>query len=284
MSDHGAELQRDGVSLGLVPTMGCLHEGHLSLIGLLDGRCDMKAVSIFVNPIQFGEGEDIDRYPRDEARDMELLREHGCELLFSPAAEEMFPQGFQTRLEVQELSKPLCGMYRPDHFRGVATVVLKLFNLTRCCIAAFGLKDYQQARVIERMVDDLNLSVELVFGETVREPDGLAMSTRNCYLEPAERETASLLPKALEWARRHAINGETDCNRIIEGMSAILGSKPGIRIQYLEAVDPVTLQPCREVGDSVQILIGAFVGRTRLIDNIRIGPGSGTKPIQGIDV
>ncbi len=270
--------------MGLVPTMGCLHEGHLSLLRLLDGRCDRKAASIFVNPIQFGEGEDLDKYPRDEAHDLELLAENGCNLVFIPDVQEMYPEDFQTYIEVEKLSKPLCGQFRPGHFRGVATVVNRLFNLTGCSVAAFGLKDYQQARVVERMVEDLNLPVELVFGETVRESDGLAMSSRNAYLSAEERELAVRIPTALEWARRQGENGVDDCGLIRDGMLTILNPLLKIKVQYLSAVDPMTLEPRSEVGGSVQILLAAFIGRTRLIDNIRIGPGSGTKPIKGVSV
>jgi len=284
MSAYASELQRQGIRLGLVPTMGCLHEGHLSLLRLLNGKCDQKAVSIFVNPIQFGKGEDLDKYPREEDRDLDLLSREGCNLAFIPHAEEMYPSGFQTYVEVEELSKPLCGQFRPDHFRGVSTVVNRLFNLTRCTVAAFGLKDYQQARVIERMVEDLNIPVELVFGEIIRESDGLAMSTRNAYLNADARETAKYIPKALEWARSQAEKGITDCSLILDGMLMILNPLPNVKVQYLSAVDPWTLQSRDEVGESIQILLAVFVGKVRLIDNIRIGPGSGTKPIEGVIV
>ena len=284
MSSFCRGLRSRNTRLGLVPTMGYLHAGHLSLLHLLKGGCDIMTASIFVNPIQFGEGEDIDRYPRDEEKDLKLLSEAGCELVFSPDAEEMYPPDFQTYIDVEKVSQPLCGQYRPGHFRGVATVVNRLFNITGCSVAAFGLKDYQQAKVIERMVRDLNLQVGLVFGETVREADGLAMSSRNAYLTEDERELAQLIPKSLEWCRKQAADGEEDCATLLSGAHEILVVKTGIRVQYLEAVDSETLKPRAEVGDSVQILIAAFVGNTRLIDNINVGPRSGSKPIKGVNV
>ena len=272
MSAYSVELRQKGIRLGLVPTMGFLHEGHLSLFQLLEGRCDLKAASIFVNPIQFGKGEDLDKYPQDEARDLELLEGAGCELVFAPSSEEMYPSGFQTYVNVKELSKPLCGKFRLEHFQGVATVVLRLFNIMGCSVAAFGLKDFQQARVIERMTDDLNLPVELVFGETVRESDGLAMSSRNKYLSGEERELAALIPKSLEWAKVQAASGVSKCAIIVAGMQKMLEFRSGIEIQYIEAVDPVSLESRDEVGDGVQVLLAVYIGKTRLIDNVKILP------------
>ncbi|MCF7811212.1 pantoate--beta-alanine ligase [bacterium] len=270
MSTFTDELKRKDIRIGLVPTMGYLHEGHLSLFQLLEGRCDLKAASIFVNPIQFGAGDDLDKYPRDEIRDVELLESVGCELVFAPSSDEMYPADFQTYVNVEELSKPLCGKFRPDHFRGVATIVLRLFNITGCSMAAFGLKDYQQARVIEQMTRDLNLSVELAFGETVRESDGLAMSSRNKYLSKKDRELAALIPKSLEWVKEQAASGVSNYSEIVAGMREILESKPGVEIQYIEAVNPQTLEFQSEVGEGVQILIAVYIGGTRLIDNVRI--------------
>ncbi len=284
MAEYAADLQRQGVTLGLVPTMGYLHEGHLSLVRLLEGRCDLKAASIFVNPIQFGQDEDLGRYPRDEERDLELLAEAGCGLVFCPDAADMYPSGFRTSVEVDTLSQPMCGRFRPGHFSGVATVVLKLFNLTRCSVAAFGLKDYQQAQILRRMVEDLNLPVELLFGETIREQDGLALSTRNAYLSPRERETAQAVPKALEWARRRASEDIRDCTELSRGISSILTSRPEVRVQYVELVDPESLEPRNQVGERVLVAVAAFVGTTRLIDNLIVGPGSTMKPIHGVNV
>ncbi|NQU05989.1 MAG: pantoate--beta-alanine ligase [Calditrichaeota bacterium] len=274
MSAYSAALRQKGIRVGLVPTMGFLHEGHLSLFQLLEGRCDLKVASIFVNPIQFGAGEDLNKYPRDETQDLELLEGAGCELVFVPSSSEMYPPYFQTYVSVEELSKPLCGRFRPLYFQGVATVVLRLFNITNCSVAAFGLKDYQQARVIEQMTHDLNLSVELVFGETVRESNGLAMSSRNKYLSREDAELAALIPKSLEWAKAQAVSGVSKCVEIIVGMRKILESRSGIEIQYIETVDPVTLESREDVGDGVRVLLAVYIGKTRLIDNVRIKPFS----------
>ena len=284
MTEYASTLQRKGLRIGLVPTMGYLHEGHLSLVRLLDGKCDVKGASIFVNPLQFSAGEDLEKYPRDESGDLVLLADAGCDFAFCLDAAEMYPPDFQTYIEVEELSKPLCGRFRPGHFRGVATIVNRLFTLTRCGVAAFGLKDYQQALIISQMVKDLNLPVELVFGETLREKDGMAMSSRNAYLSAEERVIANHIPKSLEWARRQSEQGLNECSLLLDGMAMILNPAAGVQIQYLEAVDPETLQPRTEVGDAVQILLAVFVGKTRLLDNIRIGSGSGTKPIAGVEV
>jgi len=267
------ELQNNGIRIGLVPTMGYLHEGHLSLLRLLDGQCDLKAASIFVNPIQFGQGEDLDKYPRNEERDLKLLAQEGCELVFAPSPEEMYPEDYQTYIEVELMSKTLCGRFRPDHFRGVTTVVNRLFNLTRCSVAAFGLKDFQQAQVIKKLKRDLHLPVKLLFGETVRENDGLAMSSRNAYLNPEQRNLAGYIPKSLEWARRETSIAEQSSDYLRKGMEDILGTQPGIDVQYIEFVDPDTLDPVETVESSAQVLIAVYIGKTRLIDNVRLGPG-----------
>lgn len=264
--------------------MGALHEGHLSLVSSLDLRCDVKAASIFVNPAQFGPSEDLKNYPRDEERDVQMLGDAGCEVVFAPAKEDIYPTGYQTYVDVVELSKPLCGRFRPDHFRGVATVVLKLFNLTNCSVAAFGLKDYQQAQVIRRMVDDLHLPVELVFGETVREADGLAMSSRNRFITDDKRHIALAVPAALEKARLLAAEGQNKSARLINEMKTILTAEAELEVQYIEIVDPFTLKPVEVIEEQAQAMVAVFVGTTRLIDNIRIGTGATTKPIAGVTV
>lgn len=270
MLAHAEGLQREGVHIGLVPTMGSLHQGHLSLVGLLDGNCDVKMASIFVNPAQFAPSEDFEQYPRDEGRDIELLREAGCSLLFCPTVDQMYPQGYQTYVEVEGLSSPLCGRFRPGHFRGVATVVLKLFNLTRCSVAAFGLKDYQQAQVIKRMVQDLHLPVKLLFGETVREDDGLAMSSRNAYLSHLERSVARVIPRSLRRAQRLAAQGITSAERLVLEIKDTLTSEPELRIQYVEIVHTDTLKPLPVITDEAQALVAVYIGKTRLIDNVRL--------------
>ncbi len=282
MSEYGAELQRKGVKLGFVPTMGYLHAGHLSLLQMLEGHCDVKCASIFVNPAQFGPSEDLKRYPHDEAHDLELLEKAGCNVVFCPTAEEIYPDGYQTYIDVEKLSQPLCGRFRHGHFRGVATVVFKLFNITRCSTAAFGLKDYQQVQVIRQMVTDLHLPVELLLGETVREPDGLAMSSRNAYLSEDKRHIALAIPKSLEKARQIAANGQKKSARLINEMLTVLTSEPQLEVQYIEIVDPNTLEQVEIIAEQAQVLIAVYVGSTRLIDNISIGLGAGTQPIQGV--
>lgn len=284
MSEYVSQVKKRGLRIGLVPTMGCLHAGHLSLVRLLDPVCDVKGASIFVNPLQFSAGEDFETYPRDEQRDLELLAEEGCSFVFSPSAGEMYPEGYQTYVDVSMLAEGLCGRYRKGHFQGVATVVLRLFNIIRPDVAAFGLKDYQQAALIRKMRDDLHLPVELVFGETIREDDGVAMSSRNTCLTPAERSQAAAIPRSIEWARKQVESGEKSTARLLEGMREILGREPALSIQYIEFVDPDTLEPQNTVNDAVQVMLAVYAGKTRLIDNARIGPGSEAKPIRGVSV
>lgn len=284
MLEVGLDFYTNGKRIGLVPTMGNLHEGHLSLVRLLDGRCDVKAASIFVNPIQFGQSEDYERYPHNEEHDLELLAEEGCSLVFMPEPEEMYPERYQTYIDVERLAKPLCGRFRPGHFRGVATVVMRLFTLTRCAVAAFGLKDYQQAMVLRRMNEDLHLNVELIFGDTVRESDGIAMSSRNAYLSLDERRLAGAIPRAFEWARSQAENQTVTVGYLRNGIERILAEKPGINIQYIEIVDPDSLQPLEETRDRALVALAVFIGSTRLIDNIVVGPASDVQPIKGVVV
>lgn len=258
--------------------MGYLHQGHLSLLRLLDDNCDFKAASIFVNPLQFGAEEDLEKYPRDEERDIGLLSEFGCNLVFIPLPEEIYPPGYQTYVDVETLSQPLCGKYRPGHFRGVATIVMRLFIMTRCSVAAFGLKDYQQAQVIKRLITDLNLPVDLLFGDTVREVDGLALSSRNAYLSPHERKTARLIPQALEWARRECEDDIRESCEILTGMRKILTKSDSLRVQYIDIVNPETLTSVETISGQAQAFVSAFAGKTRLIDNIRIGKDTSIKP------
>jgi len=279
MLDLGLAFQQQGLKLGLVPTMGYLHEGHLSLLKLLEGKCDIKAASIFVNPLQFGPGEDFERYPRDEAQDLKLLDSAGCDLVFIPSVKDMYPIGFQTYVQVEKLSQPLCGRLRPGHFRGVATVVLRLFTVTRCRYAAFGLKDYQQAVIIRQMTRDLFLNVELLFGKTLREPDGLAKSSRNAYLSVPERHIAARLPFALEWARSAALAGEDKTHNLRLGVEKLIVGNGEATIQYVDIVDPYTLEPLEAVGPKAVLALAVFVGKTRLIDNIMIGPQGESEPV-----
>jgi len=253
---------------GFVPTMGYLHEGHLSLVRRARAENDHVAVSIFVNPTQFGPHEDYSRYPRDLERDLRLLEPLGVDLVFAPSVEEMYPPGFQTWVIVEEVSRPLEGAARPGHFRGVATVVTKLFNIVQPDRAYFGQKDAQQAVVIRRMVQDLNIPVEIVVCPTVREPDGLAMSSRNTYLNPEERRAATVLFRALQAAKARYEQGERDAERLREAMREVIQAEPLARLDYVSVADPETLQELDRVEDRALLSLAVYIGKTRLIDNI----------------
>jgi len=266
--------KRQGLSIGFVPTMGYLHEGHLALVRRVKELSDKVVVSIFVNPIQFAPGEDYQRYPRDLERDKALLEKEGVDVLFSPKAQEMYPPGFQTYVEVKELSSGLCGRYREGHFLGVATVVLKLFNIVQPDIAAFGEKDYQQLKVIQRMVQDLNLDVKIISHPTVREEDGLAMSSRNTYLSPEERKSAIALYKALNLAEELINQGERRVATLKEKLKEFIESYPYTKFQYIEFVHPETLKEVERVDEPTLLALAVFVGKARLIDNKIIVPKS----------
>lgn len=261
-------------SVGLVPTMGYLHEGHLSLVRRARAECQHVVVSIFVNPTQFGPHEDYQRYPRDEARDLALLEREGADLVFVPSAEEMYPRGFCTWVEVRgPLTERLEGASRPGHFRGVATVVLKLFNLVQPHRAYFGEKDAQQLRVVQRMVSDLDVPVEIVPCPTVREPDGLAMSSRNVYLSAQERGQALALYRCLELARRLIVDeGMRDAAAVRGHLEEFLGRAPGVQLDYVSLSHPDTLEEVERIDGPVLVLLAARVGPARLIDNALIVP------------
>jgi len=262
-------LKKQGKKIGFVPTMGYLHEGHLSLIRCSKKENDITVVSIFVNPIQFGANEDFGRYPRDFERDKSLCEKENVDYIFYPSYEEMYPDGFQTYVEVAELSKGLCGDFRPGHFKGVATVVAKLFNIVCPDNAYFGKKDFQQLKVIQRMVKDLNFPVNVVGCPVVREPDGLAMSSRNKYLSDEERESALNISKALFEAKRMFEDGITDPNLIKERVRQIISQAKHLKeIQYVEIVDSNTLKPVDKVKKSDVLAVAVYIGNTRLIDNI----------------
>ncbi len=260
---------RQGTVIGLVPTMGFLHEGHLSLVDTARERCGAVVVSIFVNPMQFGPKEDFNAYPRNEKQDLELLEARGTDVVFIPQLDEMYPKGFETRVELTRLPNHLCGLRREGHFRGVTTVVLKLFAAVLPNIAVFGEKDYQQLLVIQRMVRDLNLPIEVVAAPTVREPDGLAMSSRNSYLSPEERTMASCVFQALQRARQMANGGVVDTIMLRRAMTEII-EQAGAQVDYVAVVDPDTLEELLLVKERAHAAVAAFVGRTRLIDNIRL--------------
>jgi pantoate--beta-alanine ligase len=254
-------------TFGLVPTMGALHDGHLSLIPRALAECDHVGVSIFVNPTQFGPNEDFDRYPRDLARDLKLLEPLGVDVVWTPTPESLYPAGFQTWVTVEETSRPLEGKQRPGHFRGVATVVAKLFNAVGPDRAYFGQKDAQQVAVIKRMVRDLNFPVEIVVCPTKREPDGLAMSSRNMYLNQEERQCAPVLFRALTAAKKIYDQGERNGDRLREAMTMTLAREPLARVEYVSAADPDTLGELDKVEDRLLLSLAVRIGRTRLIDN-----------------
>jgi pantoate--beta-alanine ligase len=262
-----------GERIGLVPTMGYLHAGHLSLVAAAQARADRVAVSIFVNPLQFGPQEDLERYPRDLERDRELLQNAGTNVLFVPDAGAMYPEGFQTQVEVERTSLGLCGASRPGHFRGVTTVVTKLFHIARPHVAVFGEKDYQQLAVIRRMTRDLDFGIDIVGVPTVRERDGLAMSSRNAYLGPAERRAAVCVPAALEAARRLFATGERDALRILAAARQVIGEEALARIDYVNLVDADTLEQVTRVDAPALLAVAVRMGKTRLIDNCVLAQG-----------
>jgi pantoate--beta-alanine ligase len=256
-----------GPALGLVPTMGALHAGHLSLIARARQECAAVAVSIFVNPLQFGAGEDFSRYPRPFARDLALLREAGVDLIFAPPVAEMYPAGASTYVEVGELGGRLDGHFRPGHFRGVTTVVAKLFHLVQPEIAYFGQKDAAQLAVLRRMVRDLDFNLKLTACPIVRDADGLALSSRNAYLTTAERSAALALPRALGAMQEAIAAGTHAAEALLAVGRALLDAEPGVQVEYLAAVDAATLEPVDEVTRGTLVAVAAKVGRTRLIDN-----------------
>jgi pantoate--beta-alanine ligase len=262
-----------GNRLGFVPTMGALHEGHLSLVRLAKEHSDVVAVSIFVNPTQFGPNEDFSRYPRTFARDREMLEVEGVNLLFAPSVEEMYLNGAATFVNVEGLSERLDGVSRPGHFRGVTTVVSKLLNIVTPDIAVFGQKDAAQVAIIKRMVRDMNLPVEIVVGPIVRESDGLAMSSRNAYLNPKQRKQALVLSRALQTVQARIAQGEVLSSRLVESAQLVFDAEPEVRVDYIAVVSCETLQPVESIAKGALVAVAAYVGNTRLIDNLLITLG-----------
>jgi pantoate--beta-alanine ligase len=261
-----------GEPLGFVPTMGALHEGHMSLVALSKARAGRTIVSIFVNPLQFGPNEDLSRYPRPIEKDLALLEAAGVDALFLPPVEALYPPDASTFVVEETVSGPLCGAFRPGHFRGVATVVLKLFNIVAPDIAFFGQKDAQQCAVIERMVRDLDVPVDIVRGPIIREADGLALSSRNIYLSPEDRAAAPALQAGLQAAAVAFAAGERDAGRLLAAGRAVIAAEPRIALQYLEARHPGSLETLETVGpDGALIAVAAYLGTTRLIDNLVLG-------------
>lgn len=266
--------RRDGKSLGLAPTMGALHEGHLSLVRMAAAQCDLVAASIFVNPLQFGPNEDLAKYPRDFERDRDLLEKEGVDLIFAPSVQEMYPAGAVTYVTVEGLSDKLCGRSRPGHFRGVTTVVSKLFNIVEPERAYFGQKDAAQATIIRRMVLDLNIPVQIVVCPIVRGADGLAMSSRNAYLDAQQRKSALALYRSLMEVQKRFDQGQRKVHALIEAGKQSIEREPSVRLDYFEIVDPETLEPVADFSGVALAAVAAFVGKARLIDNIVLGSPS----------
>jgi len=270
MKQVARQARTEGRPTGFVPTMGALHAGHMSLVRAARAECGPVIASIFVNPTQFGPKEDFQKYPRTFEADRVLLEETGVDFLFAPEAAEIYPPGFRTWVNVEGLSDRLDGRSRPGHFRGVTTIVLKLLEIVQPQKAFFGRKDAQQARLIQQMARDLHLDTEIVVCPIVREPDGLAMSSRNAYLNPAERQAATVLYRALDGARRGIERGERDALRLIAAMREVIRAEPLVEPEYVELVDAETLEPVTRLRGRCLALLAARVGTTRLIDNLLI--------------
>ncbi len=262
-----SEARKAGNSIGFVPTMGHLHEGHLSLVRLARKECGLLVVSIFVNPTQFSPSEDYSGYPRDLDKDKLLLEKEGCDICFQPSAEELYPSGYNTWVEVEGLSRVLCGRSRPHHFKGVTTVVAKLLNIVGPDLAVFGAKDAQQALIVKRMVRDLNFLTRVVIGPTVREDDGLAMSSRNEYLSPQERREAPVLYRSLQRAEELIKSGERDPKRVISEMRELIETAPTSKIDYVSIVDTENLNEVSALSGEILIALAVWFGKARLIDN-----------------
>ena len=263
-----AAWKKEGLTVGLVPTMGYLHEGHASLVDEAVRQCDRVVASDFVNPTQFGPNEDLEAYPRDFDRDCALLEEHGCAMVFHPAVEEMYAPGAATYVEIRsDMPNQLCGKTRPIHFRGVCTVVSKLFNIVTPDKAFFGQKDAQQLAIIRQMVRDLSYGIEIVGCPIVREADGLAKSSRNTYLSEAERQAALVLSESVFLGQKMVAEGETDANKIVTAMTEHIQAQPLAKIDYVSAVDGVTMDPVDQIAGTVLVAMAVYIGKTRLIDN-----------------
>lgn len=267
MKEVSAELKSSSLSIGFVPTMGSLHEGHLSLVRRSITQADCTVVSIFVNPTQFGPGEDFKRYPRDLKKDLEILEKGEVDFVFVPEVEEMYPKGYKTYVEVHELQDKLCGRSRPGHFRGVCTIVLKLFHIIKPDLSFFGQKDAQQAIILKRMVKDLDMDGKIEVLPIVRNEEGIALSSRNEYLSPEERKAVLCLSRSLKKARSMIEEGERDTERIIRGMKNIINEEPLARIDYVEIVGMEELNPLPRIENEALIAMAVFIGKARLIDN-----------------
>lgn len=272
MQARSNQLRNQGKTIAFVPTMGYLHEGHLSLIRLARSMADTLVVSIFVNPTQFGPGEDLSTYPRNFERDEALCRQEHVDILFYPTAAEMYGPRFQTYVTLEQLPLYLCGISRPAFFRGVSTVVIKLFNIVKPHTAVFGQKDYQQLRVIRQLVQDLDLDIQITGGPTIRESDGLAMSSRNAYLDASQRPSALALYQALCQTRNHLEKGSKEARALIQSASGLIQSFPNTTIDYIAICDPDTLEDVQFIDRPVVMALAVKVGKTRLIDNMMLSP------------
>jgi len=270
-------LRQQGKTIAFVPTMGFLHDGHLSLIREGRKRADVLVVSIFVNPTQFGPTEDLKTYPRNFSRDLELTRKEGVDVIFAPSDKELYPEGFQTVVKLRDLPEHLCGISRPHFFSGVATVVTKLFNIVKPHVAVFGQKDFQQLTIIRRMVQDLNFNIEIIGCPTVREADGLAMSSRNSYLSPDQRRHARCLNEALENAQAQLNSGIDAAGRLIQAATERILSHPQTDIDYIAICDPETLEDITSVNRPALMALAVKIGATRLIDNRILDPSEKNK-------
>lgn len=260
-----------GHTVGLCPTMGYLHAGHASLVKESAKRCDYTVASVFLNPTQFAQNEDLAGYPRDFERDCRILEENGCDLVFHPSVEEMYPEGFATYVEIQsEMPRQLCGKTRPTHFRGVCTVVNKLFNIVTPDMAFFGEKDAQQLAIVKQMARDLSMDVEVIGCPIVREEDGLAMSSRNTYLNPEERKASGILSDALELGKKLYNEGNDDAEAVTKEMSELIEQEPLARIDYVSAVNAFTMMPVEKLSSDTLFALAVYIGKTRLIDNLRL--------------
>lgn len=268
IKDFVREAKKQNKTIGFVPTMGYLHRGHLSLIEKARQQCDVVIASIFVNPIQFGAGEDFEQYPRDLTRDLELAKSVGVDAVFAPEVKEMYPQGFATFIDLEKITEPLCGRSRPGHFRGVATVVTKLFNIVEADFAFFGQKDAQQVVIIRKMVADLNMNLQIVTAPIVREEDGLAMSSRNVYLNPDERKAALVLSRSLEKARETIERGERNPSSLQMLTTGMINKEPLAKIDYVEILGLPNLEPMDKLEGEFLIALAVRFGNTRLIDNL----------------
>jgi len=270
MSTFVKMMKKEGKSIGLVPTMGYLHEGHMSLVRSAKKNADVVVMSIFINPLQFGPKEDLEKYPRDIRHDEGLAREAGVDVIFYPSMKDMYPEGYATYVTVDKLTDMLCGESRPGHFKGVATVVTKLFNIIKPDVAYFGQKDMQQALIIKKMVADLNMGVDVKIMAIIREKAGLAMSSRNIYLSEAERKDALVLYQSLKLAANMVKQGERDARKVLRAMEGMIKQKPAAKIDYIRAVNTKDLRDVKSISGETMIALAVFFGQTRLIDNIII--------------